>query len=339
MTIVHLMRGGAPDKANLEVNGYDLVKHNNTNLRSMTYDRIKSLTDNNQYILPADEGDISFANNLPDDINIDYILLPHVKVDGRTKVIDYKYIQKCSKVYELISELSTVKYMPYEMLTVSEFEDKLDKEKYFTNVALKTTTGSGSRGIFIANKKAYDMGLFNYHPVADRESLKSFIEFAKSEEVNHGSKIMMQELVPIEYTKVNVDFVIRNGILLTYKWDLPEPGSNFTNWNWLKVVRNEWTNKVMAEISELLINKIGVTDAIMNFEAYQYIDYTDSSKNLLYMIEFNWRYSNSYFESFAFGDDLVRDYLENTKFVYPYGETAVVRSWKAVKESDLVNFK
>lgn len=331
--IVHMMRGGAPDKANLKSN-VSLIKHNNKNLRDFSLKEIKSIAKQGHYILPSDEGDIIYANKLREK-DQSFILLPQTK---NGKIIDYKsFVEKDSEVYSNLSYYTPFKYKKFEKYSIEDFKILLHNQSplsdfVFKEKAIKTTTGSGSRGVFVCSKEAFDKGWFNYHEYATLDDMYKILDFARSEKSQgHDCSIIVQDLIPVNYDKVNVDFVIRDGELLGYKWGIPEPGSNFTNWNWCKIIRNEATEDIMNSLSRYLIDKCGVYNAIMNFEAYSNPDDTRD----IYMVEFNWRYSNSTFESLAFNTDFIKCYLENIKFGMPYGSTNVCRSWQAIKQEDI----
>ena len=331
-------RAGAPDKSKLfhhanikyhKVNGY--------NMADMDKELIDYWLGKGYWLLPADEGDIKIANSLYGDQS--HIMLPQVKVstpEGSVlKVIPYSYVNKDSGVYKHLEEKTGMKYLKSKIMTVEEFEDFVsvyeDKpyEKIFEECAIKTTTGSGSRGVLVCSKYAFEHKMEYYHEYATYEDLQRIISFAKSEvEGGRDCKIMIQDLIPTNLVKVNCDFCIRNGKLLGYRWDIPEHGSNFTNWNWLTVVHNIPTDRWMKNITDYLINDCGIENAIMNFEAYQTTDLLE-----LYMVEFNWRYSNSAFTSQAFNIDMVSCYVHNTPFSFPVGETSVLRYWQAATRS------
>lgn len=336
--VVHILRGGAPDKVNLGGNKYVGIKHNNCNLVNFNEGKINDIINSGEYILPSDEGDIIYMNksNILDQSSI---LLPQTKDN---KIIDYNsFVKKNSKVYLDLFENTGIKYCVFKLYTVEELLDLINMNYHkksdvvFSNCAIKTTTGSGSRGVFICSTEAYNKGWFNYHKHATVNDLLKIIDFAKSEcKLGHDCKIMVQDLIPIDLLKVNVDFVIRDGKLLGYKWDLPETGSNFTNWNWCDIIHTNKTDEYMNKLVDYLVNDCGVYNAIMNFEGYMNADCTE-----LYMVEFNWRYSNSTFESLAFDIDLVHQYLINEPFEFPKGSTRICRSWTPIKESDIKNFK
>jgi len=296
--IIHRLRKGAPDKFNIATFCNE-IGHDKCNLVNFTDEQIQEIVSKTEYILPADEGDILRANLLPKDINQQYILLPQTK-EGR--VIDYNiFVPKDSKIYEDISKETDIKYMSYIVVEPSELmtHNRTDRKAY------KTTTGSGSRGVILVDPDRLYLGQ-KYREELTDEDIEQLIRFAYSEQCN----IMVQDLIPNkpELFKVNVDFVIKDGKLLGYKWDEVNQLQQFTNWDNGYFIRNEFTDEILKQITLFLV-KHGIWNAIMNFEAF--------SNNLseIYLVEFNWRYSNSMFEWQALNIDPVYNYIENINFM------------------------
>jgi hypothetical protein len=335
------MRGGAPDKIGLWTDGsYGLIKHDHTNLVSWTEDKIKSIVSNYEYILPADVGDILYANKLSGSYgNFDdsFILLPQINCgEWYCKIIDYnEFVPKNSTIYEQIcnGQVKGVTYMPYRLFDVNNIKDysELHELVYEANLgyrkfALKSTTGSGSRGVWLIDSDRLHLGGKYISKLGDKDFIE-FVKFCK----DNSAKAMIQELIPNDpkLTKVNVDFVIRDGKLLGYKWDKTDPTAVFTNWNFGWFTTTGYTDMIMKNISEFLLER-GIWNAIMNFEAF-----TDYQSNL-YLVEFNWRYSNSMFEGQAEGVDLIGHYLRGEEFKFPYEERKFVRYWQCKYYDELV---
>lgn len=336
---VAIMRSGAPDKALLgteSTDKYQFIRYNGYNLNELSTEEIKDLINNDIYIFCSDEKDIEKANKIVDEVpDQSKIILPLIK----DKVIPYSYVDKDSDVYNTIEKDIGVIVPHKTVYSISEFEDKIvspnkyNKGYILTECAIKTTLGSGSRGVIICNKEAYDKKMFNYHEGATYDDLLKLVNYARDYDES-SIKIIIQDLIPISTNKVSTNFVIRNGKLLGYMWQHPEKGSNFTNWNWEDMITNEHTDKYMNDIANWLINKYKITDAFMNFEAFVTDDFSK-----LYLVEFNWRYSNCTFASMAFGIDLLDCYLNNKEFRFPEGNHKVLRYWKAVRYEDIGFYK
>jgi len=330
--IVHQMRAGAPDKIQIWTDGsYILKKHDKTNLVDYDKEDLLLMANDGEFILPADEGDIRHANKLYDSnakFDQSWIILPHNNIgDGYCQVIPYdQYVPKNSEIYKNLEENTGIIYQPFQEFEIEEFENNWDD--WETPRAFKTTTGSGSRGVILLDPDRVHLG-GKYVDVLRLDSMKKFIEFAKSE----NCKIIVQELVPNDprLKKVNVDFVIREGKLLGYKWTRTDPTAVFTNWNFGWTVNTNYTNDVMQKIADYLISR-GIYNAMMNFEAF-----TDM-QSIMYLLEFNWRYSNSTFEDQAAKIDILGHYLYNKPFEFPIGEKKFSRYWQCAYYDDMKDY-
>lgn len=340
-SIVHLMRGGAPDKVNLPDGLYhELVKHDHTNLVDYTDLELTELINKGDYILPADEGDIIRANKFDANskLRTKNILLPQFL----GHVINYdEFVPKDSEIYTDLPEYLMI-YMPFKSFLQTEVKE-LDEYihslgnhspsgfEFRFPIAVKSTTGSGSRGVILYDPDRVNLGGKYYMGQIEDpyyELVEPVVRFARSEGPN--CKIMIQELIPNdpELTKINVDFVIREGKLLGYMWTITDPEAVFTNWNWCYIFRNEWTDRLMHELVDYLHSK-GITDAIMNFEAFS------DNESMIYLVEFNWRYSNSMFQSLAYGINLIDSYLMKLEFGFPYGKDKLYRTWTPKRLIDI----
>lgn len=333
--IIHRLRKGAPDKGMIWTDGtYLEIGHNNCNLVDFNACLLDFIRTSGEYVLPADEGDIKWANIISSKdpgCNQEFILLPQTVVGGKFKVINYdEFVPKDSQVYKELTKLTELKYPKCRQVSISNFEENCTLD-YLNNqrVVIKTTTGSGSRGVYIIDpNRAYLGGSFV--DKLSQEQYNNFLDFAKSEKC----EILLQEVIPFgnNLMKCNTDFVIRDGKLLGYKWDLVDQHQVQTNWDHFDVVRNEYTDKIMYQISNYLVS-LGVVNAIMNFESFSDLN------SETWMIEFNWRYSNSMFECQAFHVDLVGKYLRNEPFELPYGKHHCLRYWQCIKVEDIPNYK
>lgn len=324
--IVHILRGGAPDKISRWTDGsYEVRLHDNTNLVDYTRNEVFDIISRCELILPADEGDIRHANKIYDRDDLydqSWILLPHENIgEGYCKVIDYdKFVPKDSLIYRNLVGLTPFGYMDFYSMSIEEFLkqwtlsdlDDSDGE----GLALKSTTGSGSRGVLILDKERSKFGGSFVSQITEAQYQK-FIEFCKKE----NCRVMIQDLIPTGLTKINVDFVIRDGKLLGYMWTIPNQTQLQTNWDNGYIVRNEFTDYIMNEV-KLIMEHHGIWNAIMNFEAF-----TDMKSQVI-LIEWNWRYSNSMFQAQAAGIDLVGQYLRNEPFSMPKGEHKFSRYWQ-----------
>lgn len=331
------MRGGAPDKFNLWTNGdYKLIHHDYCNLVNYK-DHINdliSMISSEEYILPADEGDIEFANELAEKYpNIDQtkILLPR---DG-SKIINYnKFVPKDSIIYKKVNYYKNLKYEQAKIYSLEEFKNICNKLDPNYRAAYKTTTGSGSRGVLLVDPDRLYLG-GKYISKLTKPDLDKLISFAEEENKTHECKIMIQDLIPNEpdLLKINVDFIIKDKKLLGYKWDETDHKAVFTNWDIGWFIKSDYTDKIMNDIANLLIKDSNITDAIMNFEAFS------DMKSKFYLVEFNWRYSNSMFEGQALHMDFIGNYLNNSTFEVPNGRHKFHRYWQCKLESDQSNFK
>lgn len=340
MKIVHQLRAGAPDKINLWTDkSYQLLKHDNTNLIDYSFDELSDLMNTAQYILPADEGDILHANKEFECglINQSFILLPQVyaSVNGLTylKVIDHdSFVPKDSKIYEDLEYCTGIRYPKFTKISREEYEcqyEELGKE-----IAIKSTSGSGSRGVLLVSDDPERLKLGGkWIREIDDITHKEFMKFCDNEKCD----IIIQDLIPLKdkegktLLKCNTDFVIRDGNLLGYKWDNVNQSQQFTNWDNGTFERNEYTDEVMEGITEYLTSK-GIVNAIMNFESYSNLE------DETWMVEFNWRYSNSMFEAQAFNIDLVGQYLKNEDFELPYGTHKFSRYWQCALYSKIPGY-
>lgn len=342
MIKVHQLRAGAPDKIMLaHSDSYELVKHDNCNLVDFTFEHLVHIQMAGEYILPADEGDIKYANDLACSHglrNDGFILLPQrIQNDGdkgdRLHTINYgEFVPKNSDVYKLLETSTGIKYATYCDYSIEQFVERYTFESFKNSrCALKTATGSGSRGVWLIDPERIHLG-GKYVSELSKVQFDEFLEFAEKE----NCEILIQDLIPNDpkLTKVNVDFVIRDGQLLGYKWDKTDPTAVFTNWNFGWFIRNEYTDSVMIKIAEYLTQKYGIVNAIMNFEAF-----SDLSSET-WLVEFNWRYSNSMFEWQALGIDPIQKYLDNENFFdsVPFGEHKFSRYWQCALYNDIPDY-
>lgn len=324
--IVHQLRAGAPDKACISTDSsYQLLKHDNTNLVDYTEDELLEIKIKGEYILPADEGDIKHANKL--NFGSEYfILLPQTSDE---KVIKYdKFVPKDSVIYKSLVDGSPIRYMDFTSITLTEFMDKWTPEelnKFKDGVAIKSTTGSGSRGVWLIDKQRAKFGGSFISQITYAQWNK-FVDVCRHENCN----VMLQDLIPVRdnLKKINVDFVISAGALLGYMWTIPNQSQLQTNWDNGTILKSQFTDDIMHEITKLLTNN-GIYNAIMNFEAF-----SDMHDEVI-IIEFNWRYSNSMFQSQAAGIDLIGRYLRNEPFSMPNGEHEFIRYWQCAFKEDI----
>lgn len=307
MNVIHQLRAGAPDKFALHHSKKCVyVKHDFTNLVDMSEVELYRLTTGPQYILPADEGDILKANKFSGRVDQSHILLPQHEITG--KVIDYyDFVPKNSIIYRDFMNSDKMFYYPqFETVDVDNFDAKhlFDKIKSnYPKAAFKSTTGSGSRGVWIVDPDRVHLG-GKFIPEMTVDIFTKFIEYCRDNKCN----FIIQEVTDPSLLKVNVDFVIRDRRLLGYKWDVVNQSQQFTNWDTGEFVRNKYTDEVMNRVVSELV-AFGVSDAIMNFEAASDLEHTTQ------LIEFNWRYSNSMFEWQALGIDPIQQYLDNKDFM------------------------
>lgn len=316
---IYQLRGGAPDKFKLSTSDrIKLVHVDHSKLSDFSVKELASMKKWNEYILPADEGDIAYATKFNGFTITDCILLP--KMGNR--VIDPKIVNKNSPIYTVVSH-NKITYMSY--LVESDKDKVWDLLNTSPTVALKTLTGSGSRGVLLKDKSRLHLG-GKYREHITGEEFEDFWKYYEDQvEITGTEGVMLQKLIPNDpkLRKINVDFVIRGGELLGYKWDETDPDAVFTNWNWGYFVRTPFTDDIMTEVVYKLTD-FGITDAIMNFEAF-----TDH-KSIVYLVEFNWRYSNSMFEWQAIGEDPLDAYIFNRKMMMPpLGRTKFSRYWQS----------
>lgn len=336
---VHQMRSGAPDKVELfTLPTHRLNKHDNTNLVSFTYSELVDKIEAREYLLPADEADIKYANDFESarGSSLGYILLPQVRDDnGNIRIIDYnKFVPKDSKVYMNLRAATGIIYPDILTLTPEQFQyhvqsHLVDGKYHIKDVAIKTTTGSGSRGVLLIDPSRVHLG-GKYRSELTNADLSDLFYFAKKE----GCNIMLQQLIPNrpDLLKCNTDFIIKNGELLGYKWEVVNQAQQFTNWDNSDIVYSPYTDHVMKFLVNYLVQECGIVNAIMNFESFSnMIDET-------WMIEFNYRYSNSMFELQAFGTDVVSIYLEGTKFRPQDGTYREVRYWQCALYNNIKDY-
>lgn len=330
------MRSGAPDKIMLQTNPcYKMVKHDNTNLVDYSFKELKELLADGSMILPADEADILHANKLFNQglTDQDGILLPQrFKSTGSgtiptLAVIDYKeFVPKNSKFYKELDGKTSAKYAKFTEYSTADFGELfLDEINAMGRIAIKTTTGSGSRGVILIDPERVHLG-GKYVPALTHSVWKEFMKFAESEyeRTDGETRIIIQDLIPSNLLKVNVDFIIKHGKLLGYRWDEVNQSQQFTNWDNGTVVRNGYTDDVVCDIVCYLVDECGIENAIMNFEAFS--DETSET----WIVEFNWRYSNSMFTFEAFGIDPIWNYINDQSFEIPYGRHKFARYWRAM---------
>jgi hypothetical protein len=332
---IHQFRAGAPDKFNLIYDKFliKMYKHDNQNLVDWEDSKIVNYANCGDYMLPADEGDIRKCNNLKGGTTKvqSHILLPNTG----SYVIDYnEFVPKDSQFYVNLKKETGIIYEDYSIFkNIDEFL-KFYKEGTIwipLDIAIKTVTGSGSRGVILNTKDPNRLRLGGKYCTIrhfNDPMMLSFIDFARKE----NCRIMLQSFIPLDgLTKINVDFVIRNGKLLTYKWDVVDPSAVFTNWNWLYVLRNKYTDSVMKSLTKYIIG-CGIKNAIMNFEAFS------DNEQVTHLVEMNWRYSNSMFEWGAFDIDPLVCYLTNTAVPIPMGKYKLNRFWTAGSYDKLENY-
>ena len=332
MIIVNQFRAGAPDKISLFHNPeIQFNKLDNTNLVDLDIEEIKKKILANEYFLPADEGDILKANELYEEYkNYQFkILLPQTFDQELNcyRVLAYEdYVPKDSSVYDSLEEATGVIYPSYNIYEIEEFKNS--EKDLLENCAVKTTVGSGSRGVALIDESRIHLGgkFYSSYSEVDWDAL---IEYAKSQP--EYCRIMVQNLIPNEerLTKCNVDFIMKGGNLLTYKWDKTDPTAVFTNWNFGWFIKNEYTDTVVSSIARHLSDN-GITDAIMNFECYSDLE------SETWMVEFNWRYSNSMFEWQAFNYDPIYGFIKGLPCEIPEGEHKFSRYWQCGLVSDLI---
>lgn len=332
---VILFRGGAPDKIQLyHCNDIRIEKLNNKNLVDISIDQIEELMNKNIYLLPADEFDILKANEVYNITGNDqsHILLPQVKCDKGYKVINYNdCVPKDSLAYKNLTSSIGVYYPKSKTWLVDDFKMRVTEIiEMGTNYkgAIKGTVGSGSRTVWLINKDGVKYGGRYYDrltPELSDEIFQSVMD----------DYIIEQELIPFEdkkLKKVNVDFIIKNGKLLGYKWDEVDQKSLFTNWDQGFFRDNDYIRSMMNHISDYLVRQLGIQNAIMNFEAFS------DMKNETWLVEFNWRYSNSMFEWSAVGIDPIACYLNDIKCFIDeeYLNKEFKRYWKCGFTEDLI---
>lgn len=296
---VHLLRGGAPDKIALAHSPYyKLVKHDNTNIVGMSLEDLCKYTEGNNYILPADEMDIKAVNEVNGNPDVDqsHILLPQ---DLLGNVINYdKFVPKDSNFYRSLANPkgNLPIYPQTTRMSISQFiEWSNDPDNACKLVAIKTATGSGSRGVKLVDESCLNYG-GKYIPKLTKSDVNDIVEFAASQ---NNCDILIQELIPFRQLglkKVNVDIVMKHGNMLGYKWDEVDQHSLFTNWDQGYFRDNCYIKELMNNFEYHLRNH-GVCHGLLNFEAFS------NMKDTTYLVEVNWRYSNSTFEWMAAGID------------------------------------
>lgn len=323
---VHMMRGGAPDKFGLYPlkESYELIKMDRMNLVDIDESVLDYMDLMGDYIISADEGDIIYANKLMRDHPC--IILPRTK----SGIIKYdQYVRKDSPIYRRLTEDNVFTYPKYQIIKYDDFEKAVSSGDFsefekLTEVAFKTTTGSGSRGVLLVTEDQTRLAFGNkYIPKFDINNpiVNDFIDFNMKEKAD----IMIQNFIPFvekNLLKVNVDFIIKGGMLYGYKWTVPDPHALFTNWNFGWHVFTEYTENIMNYITGILTDEYDIEDALMNFEAFS------DMKSETWLVEFNWRYSNSTFESYAAGVDMIDCYIYNKTFDMPRGWNKFNRYWR-----------
>lgn len=320
-----MLRGASPDKFNVWTDrSYKMINHDFTNLVDYTEEEIRTLDNKGEYIISADEGDIRHVNKFTE--LHPSIILPK---DANGKVIEYNmYIPKDSPIYQKLQLDPIFMYAPFDVMSLDKLKRRVHHNDIRKGVAIKTVTGSGSRGVmlFTGREELLSLGGKYTTEIEGTAMWYDFCKFAEKENCN----IMVQELIPFidhHLTKANVDFVIRNGKLIGYKWTATDPSAVFTNWNWGEHVNIEYTDKVMDYVVKVLVDH-GIYDALMNFEAFtNYVNET-------WLVEFNWRYSNSTFEGQAAKVDLISSYLNNKPFEMPKGRNKFSRYWQCMYYDD-----
>lgn len=299
--LVYLARGGAPDKmtqGDTYHKNVRILPVDQLNLYSMSVDDLNwflvTLVGDGSYFVPADERDIKVANDLVDHVSMNHIILP--KTTGG-KILNHDDISKFNVMTKWIKggyavELGDVRKTP------TLLPKKFSKSE-FTGVACKSSYGSGSREVLIADPNRSKFGL----PFVDQITKKDYDRLKKMD--SEDNPVYLEQLIPYKWgiQKVNVDFIIKGGQLKFYKFDLVESGALTTNWNHGTWVRDKYTDKIMKTVVRFLTKEMGVRDAVMNFEAFM-------DTHEFYLVEFNWRYSNSMFETEAIGINMIDLYFD-----------------------------
>jgi len=331
MKVVHMMRGGAPDKYAMWTDrSYQMINHDFTDLVDYTEEEVKAIDEKGEYIISADEGDIRHANSFIG--TYDAIILPKTNL-GR--VIDYnEFIPKNSRIYQILQMDPIFKYAPFEVVSLDKLKQLIHQNDLGIDIAIKTCTGSGSRGVVLVTEDPEKLKLGGKYvsptELEDSSIYRDFLKFVEKE----NCEIMIQELIPFrehQLKKVNIDFVIRDGRLIGYKWTETDPSAVFTNWNWGYHVNTDYTDRIMNHVVSVLKTN-GIRDALMNFEAFT------NYETETWLVEFNWRYSNSTFEGQAAAVDLISAYLNSDKFEMPKGRTKFSRYWQCGYYKDNKHF-
>ena len=116
-------RAGAPDKFMKFTSGdYELIQRDGVNLRDYSAQEVLSV-DDDTWFLPADEGDIAFAMNLPVEVQ-KRVMLPQT-TDG---IIDFKkFVPKDSEFYQKLSKRTLFNYPLREIIKAEQFSLLYDK--------------------------------------------------------------------------------------------------------------------------------------------------------------------------------------------------------------------
>lgn len=313
-------RAGAPDKFRQFTSGeYVLIKLNNKNLVDLSLDDLSKL-DEETYLLSTSELDIPYAATLP--LNIQKRCMLPQTAEG---IIDYdKFVPKCSEFYYGLEDHTEFYYGLMRIFDPKDFDIIYDRIATLDKYALKVAKGSGgSRGVIVINSERIPQGnAREQYQTLTQELVDNVIKVAKE----YDSPIILQHLgYPNlnDYRKYCAEYILRNGKLVVYKWE--EPVGDSTNYDHLTIIRNEYTDKMIEQLSNYMLS-LGITDGIFGIDGYtNYADFCS-------ICEQNWRQENCLFEFEALGLDFIEMYLHpevDWLSKVPYGEHKVIRYWRA----------
>ena len=338
-----MLRAGAPDKMLYQCGGkehqseFEMIRHNNCNLRDIPIDIINKWTLNNEYIIPADEPDIKFVNEHDNEIkNQEYIMLPHSK-NGH--IMSYKHVPKDSDYYKNLFKNTGIHYPESVVYSAEEFEEYMKSGIELKECAIKSSTGSGSRGVYICSQYAVEQGWEgNYHSSAKYNDIKHIIDYTKKYRDTDGEcSIKVEKLIPLNYHKITVDFIIRDGKCLAYEWPDTYP-DNFTFFWASDVYKTDTTDKYMNRLCSYL-SSLGITDGVLDFEGFMNEDCSE-----VWMCEMNWRWCGCYPDSLVWKDDKgeqfewLKNYITKVPMHQPKGVHRIKRYWNTILEQNIPNY-